>query len=50
LYASAGFAAQPADAKVPEKVLHKHAWCNSHYPKPVLLLYRDGMATPGDAP
>lgn len=45
LYASAGFKARAADATVPDKVLRKHAWCNSHYPKPVLLLYRDGPAT-----
>jgi GNAT superfamily N-acetyltransferase len=40
LYMSAGFAHQPIDATVPEKVLGKHAWCNSHYSERVLLLSR----------
>jgi GNAT superfamily N-acetyltransferase len=40
LYILAGFALQPIDATVPEKVLGKHAWCNSHYGERVLLMSR----------
>lgn len=38
LYRSMGFAPSPADAAVPDKVAAKHRWCNTFYPKPVLLL------------
>jgi GNAT superfamily N-acetyltransferase len=37
LYGSMGF--QPS-ASAPDEVAAKHRWCNSHYPKPVLLLRR----------
>jgi GNAT superfamily N-acetyltransferase len=40
LYQSAGFKPCPPGPSVPEKVLSKHAWCNSHYPDPVLLMLR----------
>lgn len=47
LYMSAGFALQPIDATVPEKVLSKHAWCNTHYGERVLLMSR-GNALPSN--
>ena len=40
LYVRAGFELQAIDATVPEKVLSKHAWCNSHYSEKVLLMSR----------
>ncbi len=38
LYGSMGFAPVTELDVVPEKVAAKHRWCNTHYPKPVLLL------------
>ncbi len=40
LYASSGFSLHPGGEGVPERIAHKHAWCNSHYPEPVLLMFR----------
>lgn len=40
LYRSAGFRPCPPEPSVPGKVLEKHAWCNSHYSGPVLLMCR----------
>lgn len=40
LYAAANFSLQPPDESVPQKVLDKYAWCNSHYAKRVLLMSR----------
>jgi GNAT superfamily N-acetyltransferase len=41
-YMSAGFELQPIDTTVPQEVLSKHAWCNSHYGERVLLMSRGG--------
>ena len=40
LYQSAGFKPCHPGPSVPGKVLEKHAWCNSRYPDPVLLMCR----------
>lgn len=40
LYSACGFLLHPVEATVPEKVLSKHAWCNSHYAERVLLMSR----------
>lgn len=40
LYAACGFLLHPVEATVPQKVLSKHAWCNSHYSERVLLMSR----------
>ena len=44
LYASAGFLPHSGDTPVPDKVQSKHAWCNAHYPDPVLLMVRGSSA------
>jgi GNAT superfamily N-acetyltransferase len=41
LYASSGFSLHSGGDGVPERISHKHAWCNSHYPERVLLMFRD---------
>ena len=38
LYAAMGFKRVAGTEGVPEHVAKKHAWCNRHYPKPVLLM------------
>ncbi|MES2258865.1 MAG: GNAT family N-acetyltransferase [Pseudomonadota bacterium] len=43
LYESKGFFLHAADETVPEKILQKHDWCNHHYRKPVLLMYRRSL-------
>lgn len=49
MYAAAGFAVQSADETVPQKARDKHAWCNAHYPEPVLLMLRgSGPTGPGN--
>lgn len=40
LYESVGFRTCQPSALVPAKVLEKHAWCNAHYSKSVLLMCR----------
>ena len=44
LYASSGFSLHPGGEGVPERISHKHAWCNLHYPERVLLMFRDTAA------
>ncbi len=53
LYEKAGFtldtnadAGADADAvPIPEQIRRKHAWCNSRYLEPVLLMYRQAVNT-----
>lgn len=40
LYASTGFSLHSGGGNVPERILRKLAWCNSHYPERVLLMFR----------
>jgi GNAT superfamily N-acetyltransferase len=40
LYEAVGFKACLPSALVPAKIVEKHAWCNAHYPEPVLLMRR----------
>jgi N-acetylglutamate synthase-like GNAT family acetyltransferase len=40
LYASMGFARTAESADLPAHVAAKYRWCNTHYPKPVLLMRR----------
>jgi hypothetical protein len=42
LYESMGFQICSPNAMIPAKVLEKLAWCNAHYPEPVLLMRRSG--------
>jgi len=49
MYTAAGFAVQPPDETVPQKVRDKHVWCNAHYPERVLLMSRGRDSTgPGN--
>jgi hypothetical protein len=48
LYRSAGFRPCPSGPSVPDKVLEKHAWCNSHYSDPVLLMCRTECGLPSN--
>jgi predicted GNAT family N-acyltransferase len=41
LYEQAGFSTCKTDITVPQKILDKHVWCNSHYAQAVLLMRRD---------